>query len=59
MQFTAATVLAFLAASAIAAPSQVEKRQFEAQLTFTGGTPDDTYTISAPTRPGSSFTIGT
>ena len=42
---------------AVAIPAAVEARQFQAQLTFHGATPDDSYTVSVPTD-GSVLQLG-
>ncbi|MCJ1465147.1 hypothetical protein MMC07_003763 [Pseudocyphellaria aurata] len=58
--FTISALVAILAAFAQAAPTpdpaQVDARQFRAQLTFEGATPDAFYNLSVPTD-GSVFTI--
>lgn len=54
--FAIAATLALLASSTIAAPAVKAARQFEAQITFHGATPDDTFTQSVPTD-GSTFYV--
>lgn len=54
--FTLAIATALLASSAFAAPAAKAARQFEAQITFHGATPEDTFTQSVPTD-GSTFYV--
>lgn len=56
--FSLTTAAALLATSAFAAPAAKVARQFEAQITFYGATPEDTFTQSVPTD-GSTFYVCT
>ena len=50
--------MALLATQILAAPAaKNEARQFQAQLTFIGANPSDSYTLTVPTTPDSSFKI--